>query len=186
MIYELHVGTFTPAGTFAAAIERLDHLVDARHHARRADAGAGVLRRRAAGATTASISTRRITPTAGPSGLKTLVDACHARGLAVLLDVVYNHLGPAGNYLAEFGAVLHRSLRARRGVRRSISTGPAATRCAASSCDNALMWLRDYHFDGLRIDAVHALIDLSAVHFLEQLAIEVERLGSRARPPRWC
>jgi maltooligosyltrehalose trehalohydrolase len=174
IIYELHVGTFTPLGTFEGAIERLPHLTDL------------------------GITHVELMPVAefsgdrgwgydgvdlyaphhaygGPDGLKRLVDACHARGLAVILDVVYNHFGPSGNYLAQFGPYQTDHYRTpwgdainfdRRGsdeVRRFL-------------IDNALMWLRDYHFDALRLDAVHSIADSSAVHFLEQLAGEVASL----------
>ena len=117
-------------------------------------------------------------PYGGPDGLKRFVDACHARGLAVVLDVVYNHLGPSGNYLGALRAVLHRRLpdavgprgqprrcRHRRGPRFIV--------------ENALMWLRDYHLDGLRLDAVHAMRDGRAVHILEELAVAVEGLAPR-------
>lgn len=177
VIYELHVGTFTPGGTFEAAIERLDHLVDL-------------------GVTHVELMPVNEFPGSrgwgydgvdlyaphhvygGPDGLKRLVDACHARRLAVLLDVVYNHLGPSGNYLGEFGPYFT--------DRYGTPWGPAVNLDDAGSdevrrflCDNALMWIRDYHFDGLRIDAVHAIVDTSAVHFLEQLATEVAELEAR-------
>jgi maltooligosyltrehalose trehalohydrolase len=181
IIYELHVGTFTEAGTFASAVEKLDHLVSlgvthvelmpvnefsgdrgwgydgvdlfAPHHAY-----------------------------GGPEGLKTLVDACHARSLAVLLDVVYNHLGPAGNYLAQFGPYFADRYRTPWGKPPNLD-GPQSDEVRRFFCDNALMWLRDYHFDGLRIDAVHALFDQSATHFLEQLAVEVAELGAELGRP---
>ena len=174
IVYELHIGTFTATGNFDAAIDRLSHLTNlgvthvelmpivefsgdhgwgydgvdifAPHHAY-----------------------------GGPEGLKRLVDACHARGLAVLLDVVYNHFGPSGNYLPRFGPYLTH--------RHSTPWGDAINFDERGSdevrrlfCDNARMWLRDYHFDGLRIDAVHAIVDSSAIHFLEQLASEVATL----------
>jgi maltooligosyltrehalose trehalohydrolase len=111
----------------------------------------------------------------GPEALKRFVNACHRHGLAVLLDVVYNHLGPSGNYLGKFGPYfthLH-----------STPWGDAVNLEDAGShevrqffCDNALMWLRDYHFDGLRLDAVHAYMDRSAIHFMEQLSTEVRSL----------
>jgi maltooligosyltrehalose trehalohydrolase len=114
----------------------------------------------------------------GPTGLKRLVDACHSRGLAVVLDVVYNHLGPAGNYLGKFGPYFTN--------RYSTIWGPAINFDDRGSdevrrffCDNALMWLRDYHFDGLRLDAVHAILDTSAEPFLEQLGVEVRQLESQ-------
>jgi maltooligosyltrehalose trehalohydrolase len=110
--------------------------------------------------------------------LKRLIDACHARGLAVILDVVYNHLGPAGNYLSHFGPYFT--------DRHTTPWGPAVNLDGPDSfvvrrffCDNAHMWLRDYHIDGLRIDAVHALVDTSAVHVLEQLAAEVDALKAQ-------
>ncbi len=111
----------------------------------------------------------------GPEALKRFVNACHEHGLAVLLDVVYNHLGPSGNYLGKFGPYfthLHNT-----------PWGDAVNLEDAGShevrrffCDNAIMWLRDYHFDGLRLDAVHAYMDRSAIHFMEQLATEVRAL----------
>ena len=176
VIYELHVGTFTPAGTFDAAIARLPHLVEL------------------------GITHVQLMPVAefpgnrgwgydgvdlfaphhgygGPEDLKRLVDACHQAGLAVLLDVVYNHLGPSGNYLARFGPYFT--------TRHSTPWGAAVNLDDAGSdevrrffCDNALMWLREYHVDGLRLDAVHALFDMSARHLLEQLSEEVEALGA--------
>ena len=111
----------------------------------------------------------------GPEGLKRLVDACHRAGLAVILDVVYNHLGPEGNYLARFGPYFTDRYRTPWGGAVNFD-GPGSREVRRFFCDNALMWLRDYHFDGLRLDAVHAIFDHSAVHFLEQLAGEVERL----------
>ena len=107
VLYELHVGTFTPAGPSTSAIERLDHLRGPRRHARRADAGRRVPRRPRLGLRRGRSSSRPTTPTAGPRGCKRLVDACHARGLAVVLDVVYNHLGPDRQLPAALRAVLH-------------------------------------------------------------------------------
>lgn len=174
IVYELHIGTFTSAGTFDAAIERLDSLVDL------------------------GITHVEIMPVAafpgehgwgydgvdiyaphqvfgGPDGLKRFVDASHGKGLAVLLDVVYNHLGPVGNYLQRFGPYFTHSHTTPWGDAVNLEeAGSAEVR--RYLCDNALMWLRDYHFDGLRLDAVHAFIDRSAVHFLEQLEEEVKEL----------
>ena len=111
----------------------------------------------------------------GPDGLKRLVDACHAHRLAILIDVVYNHLGPDGNYLPRFGPYLT--------DHHSTPWGDAINFDDRGSdevrqffCDNAQMWLRDYHADGLRIDAVHAISDNSARHLLEQLAEETAAL----------
>jgi len=112
--------------------------------------------------------------------LEALRGRLHAAGLAVLLDVVYNHLGPSGNYLACFGPYFT--------TKYHTPWGPAVNSGRRRSsevrrffCDNALMWLRDYHFDGLRIDAIHAFVDQSAVPFLEQLAGEVEAAASASR-----
>jgi len=111
----------------------------------------------------------------GPDGLKRLVDGCHQRGLATILDVVYNHLGPSGNYLERFGPYFHPQMYNTWG--RAINFGgPGSDEVRRFFIDNALMWLRDYHFDGLRLDAVHAYMDFSAVNFLEQLAEEVNAL----------
>jgi malto-oligosyltrehalose trehalohydrolase len=173
VIYELHVGTFTPQGTFDAAIGKLDYLVDL-------------------GVTTvelmpvASFPGQRgwgydgiglyavYEPYGGPDGLKRLVDACHGRGLAVLLDVVYNHVG-IGNRLADFGPYFTEA--------HHTPWGPAVNLDQAGSdqvrafvVDNALMWLRDYHLDGLRLDAVHALEDQRALPLLEELAGRVDTL----------
>jgi maltooligosyltrehalose trehalohydrolase len=104
-----------------------------------------------------------------------LVDACHRLGLGVLLDVVYNHLGPAGNYLSRFGPYFTRRYRTPWGEAVNLD-GPESDEVRRFFIDNALMWLRDYHMDGLRVDAVHAIVDTSAIHFLEQLAAEVKAL----------
>jgi maltooligosyltrehalose trehalohydrolase len=176
VIYEMHVGTFTSAGTFDAAIERLDYLFEL------------------------GITHVELMPVVefpgkhgwgydgvalfavnglygGPDGLKRFVDACHSRGLAVVIDVVYNHFGPVGNYTTKFGPYLT--------DKHCTPWGDAVNFEDAGSdearrffCDNALMWLRDYHVDGLRLDAVHEFMDRSAIHFMEQLSIEVEILSS--------
>jgi maltooligosyltrehalose trehalohydrolase len=183
VIYELHVGTFTPAGTFDGAIERLDHLVDL-----------GVthvellpVQEFSGGRGWGYDGVDLFAPHhayGGPEALKRLVDACHARDLAVLLDVVYNHLGPTGNYLARFGPYFT--------DRHHTPWGSAVSLDEAGSlevrrflCDNALMWLEAYHFDGLRIDAIHAIFDQSAVHVLEQLGTEVRALEARLGRSLW-
>jgi maltooligosyltrehalose trehalohydrolase len=181
LIYELHVGTFTPEGTFDAAATRLRHLRDL-------------------GVTHVELMPVAEFPGSrgwgydgvdlyaphhaygGPAGLKRFVNACHARGLAVLLDVVYNHLGPDGNYLASFGPYFTKRYTTPWGAAINLD-GRGSDEVRRFLCDNALMWLREYHIDGLRIDAVHAIVDTSAVHILEQLAEEVEALaGQLGRP----
>ena len=179
IFYELHVGTFTPEGTFRAVIDKLDSLAEL------------------------GITHIELMPVAEFSGtrgwgydgvdlyaphhaygepedLKRLVDACHARGLAVALDVVYNHLGPAGNYLARFGPYFTARYATPWGEAVNLD-GPGSDEVRRFICDNALMWLRDYHFDALRIDAVHAILDTSAVHLLEQLICEVADLQTQVR-----
>ena len=176
IIYELHIGTFTPEGTFLSAITKLDHLVDL------------------------GVTHIEIMPVAEFSGqwgwgydgvdlfaphhaygtpddLKELIDACHAKGLALLLDVVYNHLGPAGNYLSRFGPYFTGAYKTPWGEAINLDhRGSHEVRSLLVA--NALMWLRDYHFDGLRLDAVHAFVDNSAIHFLEYLSSEVDVLSA--------
>ena len=113
----------------------------------------------------------------GPDGLKRLVDACHDRGLAVLLDVVYNHFGPVGNYTNKFAPYLTDRHRTPWGEAVNFE-GPGSDEVRRYFIDNALMWMRDYHIDGLRLDAVHEFMDRSAIHFMEQLSAEVDVLSS--------
>jgi maltooligosyltrehalose trehalohydrolase len=174
VIYELHVGTFAPGGDFDSVAQCLDYLVDmgiTHIELMPVNEFAGP---RGWGYDGVDLYAPHHCY-GGPDGLKRLVDSCHRKGLAVLLDVVYNHLGPVGNYLGRFGPYFNNDY--------STPWGPAVNLDAAGSdevrrflCDNALMWLRDYHFDGLRLDAVHAFIDRSAIHFLEQLSTEVDEL----------
>jgi maltooligosyltrehalose trehalohydrolase len=177
VIYELHIGTFTPQGTFAAAIEKLAYL-------------------RALGITHVELMPVNAFPGrwgwgydgvaiyapqeqyGGPDGLKHFVDACHANGLAVLLDVVYNHFGPDGNYTGRFGPYITQNHHTPWGGAVNFEE-EGSHEVRRFFCDNALMWLRDYHFDGLRLDAIHAFVDRSATHFLEQLAREVNALSEQ-------
>jgi maltooligosyltrehalose trehalohydrolase len=174
IIYEMHVGTFTAAGTFEATIDRLSHLKNLGVTHVELMPVAEFSGDRGWGYDGVDIFAPHHAY-GGPDGLKRLVDACHASGLAVLLDVVYNHFGPSGNYLSRFGHYLtHRYATPWGDAINFNERGSDEVR--RLFCDNALMWLRDYHFDGLRIDAVHAIVDLSAIHFLEQLASEVALL----------
>jgi maltooligosyltrehalose trehalohydrolase len=112
----------------------------------------------------------------GPVGLKRLVDGCHARGLAVVLDVVYNHLGPEGNYLERFGPYLTDRHHTPWG--KAVNFDGSGSRAVRDFViENALAWLRDYHLDGLRLDAVHAIVDTSRPHILEELAARVHELA---------
>jgi maltooligosyltrehalose trehalohydrolase len=178
LFYELHIGTFTTEGTFEAAIEKLDHLVRLGITHVELMPVAEFSGSRGWGYDGADLYAPHHTY-GGPDDLKRLVDACHARGLAVILDVVYNHLGPVGNYLARFGPYFTERYATPWGEAINFD-GPESDEVRRFFCDNALMWLRDYHFDGLRLDAVHAIIDTSAVHFLEQLVSEVADLQAQS------
>jgi maltooligosyltrehalose trehalohydrolase len=174
VIYELHIGTFTPEGTLDAAQTRLPYLQDLGITHVELMPVASFPGARGWGYDGVDLFAPQ-EAYGGPEALKRFVNACHEHRLAVLLDVVYNHLGPSGNYLGKFAPYfthLHNT-----------PWGDAVNLEDAGShevrrffCDNALMWLRDYHFDGLRLDAVHAYVDRSAIHFMEQLASEVRVL----------
>lgn len=179
VIYELHVGTFTPEGTYAAAQGKLGYL-----------AALGVTHlelmplatfpgRRGWGYDGVDLYAPH--PAYGtPSELAAFVRACHSLGLAVLLDVVYNHLGPDGNYLAHYGPYF--TDRYKTGWGAAINyDGPQSDEVRRFVIDNALMWLKDYGFDGLRLDAVHAIFSFEAVHVLEELAAAVKALGKELR-----
>jgi maltooligosyltrehalose trehalohydrolase len=178
IIYELHVGTFTPQGTFAGVIDKLDYLVELGITHVELMPVAEFSGSRGWGYDGADLYAPHHAY-GGPDELKRLVDACHGRGLAVILDVVYNHLGPAGNYLARFGPYFTERYATPWGQAINFD-GPDSDEVRRFICDNALMWLRDYHLDGLRLDAVHALIDTSATHLLEQLACEVAELQAQS------
>ena len=183
VVYELHVGTFTSEGTFEAAIGRLHELVDLGVDAVELMPVAEFSGDRGWGYDGVDLYAPHH-GYGGPDGLKLLVDACHARGIGVILDVVYNHFGPAGNYLAEFGSYFTDRYATPWGGAVNLD-GPGSDEVRRFFVDNALMWLRDYHADGLRIDAVHAIVDMSATHFLEQLCREVEALSVEVGRPLW-
>ena len=180
VLYELHVGTFSAEGTFDGAIGHLDHLVALGVDAVELLPVVEFPGRRGWGYDGVDLWAPHHAY-GGPDGLKRLVDACHARGLGVVLDVVYNHLGPAGNHLAEFGPYFADRHPTNWGPGLNVD-GPGSDEVRAFVVDNARMWLRDYHVDGLRLDAVHAIADESATHVLEELAGSVRRPGRRARP----
>jgi maltooligosyltrehalose trehalohydrolase len=170
VIYELHVGTFTQGATFESAVEQLDYLVALGvTHVELLPVNAvnGVWNWGYDGVLWYAVHE----PYGGPDGLKRFVDACHERGLAVVLDVVYNHLGPSGNYLPRFGPYL-KSDRNTWGDLINFDVEPVR----AFVIDNALMWLRDFHVDALRLDAVHALRDTSPTHVLAELSERVREL----------
>jgi len=178
VIYELHVGTFTPQGTYAAAAGRLPYLAELGVTHLELMPLATFPGRRGWGYD--GVDLYAPLPAYGtPHELAAFVGACHERGLGVLLDVVYNHLGPDGNYLSGFAPYFT--------DRVKTPWGEAINYDAADSdevrrfvIDNALMWLRDYGFDGLRLDAVHAIYSFEATHVLEELAEAVHRLSTES------
>lgn len=177
ILYELHVGTFTPEGTLEAIIPYLAELKDL------------------------GITALELMPVAqfpgnrnwgydgvypfavqdsygGPAGLKTLVNVCHQQGLAVVLDVVYNHLGPEGNYLRDFGPYFTDRYQTPWGQALNFD-GPYSDEVRRFFVENALYWMREYHIDALRLDALHAIFDSSAQPFLQDLATVVHLEGER-------
>lgn len=175
VIYELHTGTFTPVGTFDSAIEKLDYLVDLGVdfielmpvNAFNGDHGWGY-----DGVLWYAVHE----PYGGPEALMRLIDACHTRGLGVLIDAVFNHFGPSGNYLPRFGPYLSSASNPwGEGVNLC---GPDADEVRRYIIECALRWMRDFHADGLRLDAVHALVDNTAIHILEELAAETDSLSA--------
>jgi maltooligosyltrehalose trehalohydrolase len=175
IIYELHLGTFTPEGTYAAAQGKLAYLAELGITHVELMPLATFPGRRGWGYD--GVDLFAPFPAYGtPSELAAFVRACHAAGLAVLLDVVYNHLGPDGNYLAQYGPYF--TDRYKTGWGAAINyDGPQSDEVRRFVIDNALMWLGDYGFDGLRLDAVHAIFSFEAVNVLEELSIAVKALG---------
>jgi maltooligosyltrehalose trehalohydrolase len=180
VIYELHVGTFTTTGTFESAIDKLDHLVDL---------GVDFVELMPVNSYSGShgwgydgvlwYSVHE--PYGGPDGLVRLVDACHHRGLGVLIDAVFNHLGPSGNYLPLFGPYLSSASNPWGEGINIADAGSDAVRRYILDC--ALRWMRDFHADGLRLDAVHALVDTTAIHILEELAAGTDALAEELGRP---
>ena len=181
ILYELHVGTFTPEGTFDAVIPHLDRLADL-------GVTAVELMPVAQFPGSRNWGYDGVFPYAvqdsygGPEGLKRLVDAAHARGLAVVLDVVYNHLGPEGNYLDDFGPYFTARYKTPWGLALNFD-GPESDAVRRFFVENALQWVADFHLDGLRLDAVHAIADASERPFLQELGAEVKALAERLGRP---
>jgi maltooligosyltrehalose trehalohydrolase len=183
VLYELHVGTFTPAGTFAAAVAELDDLA-------------------LLGITAVEVMPVAQFPGArnwgydgvfpfavqntygGPAAFQHFVDECHRRGLAVILDVVYNHLGPEGNVLPDFAPYLTDRYRTPWGPAVNLD-GPGSDGVRNYLTANALQWFEDFHVDGLRLDAVHELVDRSARPFLAELAATVQERAETTGRAHW-
>ena len=178
VIYEVHIGAFSEAGTFLGAITRLDELVDL-----------GVT----------AIELMPLAESAGrwnwgydgvdlfapshnfgtPDDLRQLIDAAHHKGLAVILDVVYNHLGPEGNYLGEFGPYLSRRHSTTWGSAPNFDHPKYGKAVRQFFIANALHWIDEYHFDGLRVDAIHCMIDESETHIAKELAQHIDQYNSQ-------
>jgi maltooligosyltrehalose trehalohydrolase len=176
VIYELHVGTFTDAGTFDAVIEHLDDLSDLGITAIELMPIGQFPGTRNWGYDGVYIGAAQ-NSYGGPLGLKRLVDACHARGFALLLDVVYNHLGPEGNYLAEYGPYFTDRYKTPWGDALNFD-GPHSDDVRWFFIHNALQWIDEFHIDGLRVDAVHAIVDRTAEPFLQDLTTAVRERGN--------
>ncbi|CAA0092173.1 Malto-oligosyltrehalose trehalohydrolase [Mycolicibacterium vanbaalenii] len=180
VIYELHVGTFTTDGTFDSAIEKLEHLVDLGVdfvELMPVNAFGGTHGWGYDGVLWYAVHE----PYGGPDALIRLIDACHARGLGLLIDAVFNHLGPSGNYLPKFGPYLSTGSNP---WGESINIADAdADPVRRYILDCALRWMRDFHADGLRLDAVHALVDTTAIHILEELSAETDALAAEVGRP---
>ncbi|GAB4266644.1 MAG: malto-oligosyltrehalose trehalohydrolase [Candidatus Rifleibacteriota bacterium] len=181
VIYELHIGTFTQEGTFAGVAKKLDHL-------------------KSLGVTHIEFLPVATFPGKNgwgydgvdlfaphhsygtPTDLKQLVNICHQKELAVILDVVYNHLGPDGNYLGLYGNYFSDRYHTPWGEAVNFD-GPHSDQVRNFIIENALYWLKEFHFDGLRLDAIHAIFDFSATHILEELQLNVEKLGKEMNKP---
>jgi maltooligosyltrehalose trehalohydrolase len=167
IFYEMHTGTFTPQGAFASAISKLRHLKDLGITAIELMPVGEFPGARNWGYDQVDLYAPH-SAYGGPSGLKSFVDACHQAGLAVVLDVIYNHLGPEGNYLAEFGPYYTDQYRTPWG-RAMNYDGPLSDGVRRFVIDNALYWLTEYHIDALRLDAIHGIFDFSARPMLAEL-----------------
>ena len=182
IFYELHVGTFSPEGTFAGVAAKLPYLRDLGVTAIELMPVATFPGARNWGYDGASLFAPH-EAYGGPEGLRRLVDACHAHGLALFLDVVYNHLGPEGNYLHDFGPYFTDRYQTPWGAALNFD-GPDSDEVRRFFVDNALHWLTDYHVDGLRLDAIHGIFDFGARHILGEISRRVSRRGGAARAPR--
>ncbi len=183
IFYELHTGTFTPEGTFAGVTSKLDYLYELGINAIELMPVAQFPGDRNWGYD-------GVNPYAphsaygGPDGLKTLVNACHRAGFAVVLDVVYNHLGPEGNYLSEFGPYFTDHYRTPWG-RAMNYDGPGSDSVRRFVIENALYWLTEYHIDALRLDAIHTIFDFSALHILSELRDRFHHQASHLGRQAW-
>jgi maltooligosyltrehalose trehalohydrolase len=180
VIYEMHIGTFTADGTLDSAIDKLDYLVELGVdfvEVMPVNAFAGTHGWGYDGVLWYAVHE----PYGGPDALLRFVDACHRRGLGVLIDAVFNHLGPSGNYLSRFGPYLSSGSNPWGEGLNLSDAGADEVRRYIIDC--ALRWMRDFHADGLRLDAVHALVDTTAIHLLEELSAETDALAEQLNRP---
>lgn len=181
VIIEVHIGTFTPEGTLDSAIDRLGHLQELGVdfvEVMPVNAFSGTHGWGYDGVDWFAVHEGY----GGPAAYQRFVDACHERGIGVIQDVVYNHLGPSGNYLGKFGPYLSDHHATAWGDTVNLD-GEHSDEVRAYLRDNVAMWLRDFHVDGLRLDAVHALVDDRAVHILEEFARDVDELEAHLGRP---
>ncbi len=174
VIYELHTGTFTTEGTFEAIIDKIDYLKELGITHIELMPPVEFSGKRGWGYDGVNLFAPHHAY-GGPYGLKKLINACHDKQLGVIIDVVYNHLGPEGNYLDAFGPYFTKKYHTFWGSAFNYDT-TYSNEVRNFAVDNCLMWFRDYHADGLRLDAIHAIYDQSAIHILEQIASEVKKL----------
>jgi maltooligosyltrehalose trehalohydrolase len=175
VLYELHVGTFSDEGTFAGVAAHLDELVELGVTAVEVMPIAEFPGARNWGYDGAALYAPH-SAYGGPDGFRDLVDACHAKGLAVILDVVYNHFGPEGAYVSAYGPYHTDRHQTPWGGAINVD-GPGSDEVRRFLRENALMWLSEYHVDGLRLDAVHGIVDTSASPFLAELSEAVDELS---------
>lgn len=176
LIYELHVGTFSTAGDFCSVIPHLPYLRDLGITAIEIMPVAEFPGRRNWGYDGVAPFAPQ-SSYGGPDGLKSLIDACHRHGMAVVLDVVYNHVGPEGNYLAEFAPFFNDAYKTPWGEAINYD-GPDSDGVRRYIIDNALYWLTEFHIDALRLDAIHGIFDFSALHILREMS---EAFAAQAR-----
>ena len=181
VFYELHVGTFTAAGTFEAVIPYLDGLADLGVTAIELMPIAEFPGSRNWGYDGVHLYAPQSTY-GGPRGLRRLVDAAHARGLSVALDLVYNHLGPEGNYLAEYGPYFTDRYQTPWGSAVNFD-GPDAAGVRRHVVENVRYWVREFHVDAFRLDAIHAIYDASPLHILTEIAEAARDEGRRLGRP---
>jgi len=184
IVYEIHTGTFTREGSFVAIIPSLDYLKN--------DLGVTAIELMPVAQFPGERNwgydgTYLYAPQnsyGGPRGLKTLIQACHQKGLAFILDVVYNHLGPEGNYLANYGPYFTDRYKTPWGSAINFD-GPESDEVRRFIIDNALYWVTEYHVDGLRIDAIHGIFDFSAQHILYDIREAIHQQAKELGRPVW-